>query len=459
MKEYDVIVVGSGGGAKIVSPAASIGQKVAIIEKDAFGGTCLNRGCIPSKMFIHPADLMEQIREATKFEIGHDPLFNPNFAALAERISQTVDKQSAGIAPAYEKNPNIDVYKAQARFIGNKLIAADGQVLTADKIFIATGARPHIPNIPGLADTPYMTSTEALRATQLPKKLIVIGAGYIAVELGHVYGAFGSQVHFIVRSGLIRHADTDLQKEFSEQFSKRHTIHYGTPESVSHQNGEFSVTYQTKDGQSLTLKADALLIATGVTPNSDNLALEKTDITTDSAGYIQVSDTLETKAKNVYAMGDVVGNYLFRHSVNFEGEYLFDRLYVNKSETPIKYSPVPYAVFTHPQIAGVGATEQELQAKGVEYISAINPYKKSAMGMARLSEYGFVKVLFERNSKKLLGAHLIGEEAATMAHMFILGITMGATLDDLLEMIYIHPALPEVARNACRIARSKLITV
>jgi dihydrolipoamide dehydrogenase len=197
-------------------------------------------------------------------------------------------------------------------------------------------------------------------------------------------------------------------------------------------------------------------VATGVVPNSDNLGLENTKIQRKEGGFLRVNDYLETSEPGVYAIGDVVGNYMFRHSANFEGEYLFRSLFTQDRAEVIQYPPVPYAVFTHPQIAGVGLTETEAKNAGLDYVVGLTPYSKSAMGQARLSDHGFVKILVERESRQLLGAHIIGDEAATMAHIFILAMTVGATLDHLLEMIYIHPALPEITRNACRAARSVL---
>lgn len=454
MKKYDIIVIGAGGGAKIITPAAKMGYKVAAIEKESLGGTCLNRGCIPSKMLIYPADLATLIRESRKFDLNVDTDFEVHFEPLVSRISDTVDRDSASISVAYNKNPNIDFYHQEARFVANKVVDVNGETLTADKIFIAVGARPHIPKIPGLSGTPYMTSREALRNTKIPQRLLVIGAGYIAAELGHAYGALGSEVHFIVRSGLLRQEDPDIRTAFTQEFSKRYNTHIGsTPKAVCYANQEFSVTCTTRDGQEKQLEGDALLVVTGVVPNTDSLNLERTDIRLNEKGFVKVNDRLMTDVEGVYALGDCVGNYLFRHSVNFEGEYLMRTLFTEKTDEPIHYAPVPHAIFSYPEVAGVGKTETDLKSERVDYIVGTNLYKDSAMGMARLSDHGFVKVLFEYPSKKLLGAHIIGDEASNMIHLFVLGLTMGATLDDLLRMIYIHPALPEVARNAVRKAK------
>ncbi|MCA9398377.1 MAG: dihydrolipoyl dehydrogenase [Candidatus Omnitrophica bacterium] len=455
MKKYDVIVIGSGGGAKITSPAARLGLKVACIEKDRLGGTCLNRGCIPSKMLIHPADVADEIRHAKKFDIHNDPVFSVNFEKLVSRISSTVDHDSDSISAGYAKNPNIDYYHAPAHFISNKVVHVGGEEITADKIFIAVGARPHIPNIEGLKGTPYMTSTEALRNTKLPKKLIVIGAGYIAVELGHAYGALGSEVHFLVRSRFLRGEDSDVAGEFTRVFSTKYNVYMGAvPSKIDYKDEMFTVTYTSENGEQYKIEADALLVATGVVSNADTLKLENTDINLDKKNLVQVDDCLQTAVKGVYALGDCVGNYFFRHSVNFEGEYLFRTVFLEKSNEPIQYPPVPHAVFSSPQVAGVGKTEDELKTEGMKYVVGINAYAKSAMGMALMSDHGFCKILFDSKTRRILGAHIIGDEASNMIHMLIAFMNKDGTLDDLLNMIYIHPALPEIVRNAARQARA-----
>ncbi len=456
MKTYDVIVIGSGGGGKITSPAARLGLKVACIEKAALGGTCLNRGCIPSKMLIHPADVAEEIKHASKFDIHNNPNFSVDFEKLVTRISQTVDSDSASIVRGYNKNPNIDLYQDKAEFLSNKVIKVGNEELTADKIFIAVGMRPFIPNIPGLAGTPFMTSTEALRRTSLPKKMIVIGGGYIAVELGHAYGALGCEVHFVVRSGYLRNEDKQVQEEFTRVFTSKYKTHLGcVPEKVDYQNGIFTVTCTDTRGLKTEIQGDALLVAAGIVSNVDTLNLQKTDIKVTEKGFIYTDEYLQTTVPGVYALGDCIGRYFFRHSVNFEGEYLFRTVFVEKSREKIKYPPVPHAVFASPQVAGVGETEEELKAAGVDYVVGVNAYKSSAMGMALLSDSGFCKILFCAKTKKILGSHIIGEEASNMIHMLIALMTKDGTLDDLLNMIYIHPALPEIVRNTARKAREE----
>jgi mycothione reductase len=460
MKNYDLIVIGGGGGTKLVSPPAALGLKVAVIEKEALGGTCLNRGCIPSKMLIHPADVAAEIDDAHRINLKVGK-YSIDWSTLVRRVNRDVTRDSKSIGKAYNKNKNIDYYHHQAKFISNKVLEVNGKKITAKKIFIATGARPRIPNIPGLEGTPFMTSTEALRNTKQPKKMIVIGGGYIGAELGHFYGSLGTEVHVLVRNKMVNREDGEIINEFEKQFSKRYKTHFGiNTKEVQYKNNKFTVIIEKRNGKRERLKADALLVATGVVPNSDTLSIENSGIKVDKRGFIKVNKFLETAAKDVYALGDVVGNFLFRHSVNFEGEYLFDRLYISKKRRPIKYPPMPHAIFSHPQIGGVGFTEDELikngKKAGKDYVVGRNNYINSAMGSALRSDHGFVKLIFDAKNQKLIGAHIIGPEASNMIHIAIAFMTARATLNDVLGIIYVHPALPEILRNAARKAKAKL---
>jgi len=454
MKKYDVIVIGSGGGSKITRPAANLGKKVAIIEKGDLGGTCLNRGCIPSKMLIHPADIAQQIKDMAKFDLTIDESPKVEFKKLIDRVTATVVSESKSIKPLYDAHPNVDYYPYEATFLENKVIEVNNEKLSADLIFIVVGARAQIPEIEGLKDTPFMTYSEALRLTSQPNSLGILGGGYIACELAHFYGALGTDIHMFVRSSFLKNEDEEISEAFKEAFIKKYNCYLNTtPSKINHDGKKFTIQYDIPTKKNHTITTDNLLVATGVVPNSDKLNLENTDIITDDYGYIKVNDCLETNAPGVYAFGDVIGRHLFRHTANYEGEYLFDTIFENPRNEKLIYPPIPHAVFSSPQIGGVGYTEQELELEGIPYIAGVNDYKDSAMGMALLSEEGFAKLLFHKDTKKLLGAHIIGEEASNMIHMVIAYMKMEATLDDILDTIFIHPALPEIVRNAARKAR------
>lgn len=451
-KEYDVIVIGSGGGMKIALPGARMGLNTALIEQDAVAGTCLNRGCIPSKMMIYPTELPGRLKEARRINVLSDASPAIDFPALVARISQTVDSMSAAQRDALLDTPNLDFIPEHAEFIEDRVIQAGALRLTAPKIFIATGARPMIPDIPGLKNTPYMTSTDALRRTDLPERLIVIGASYIAVELGAAYAGAGARVDFIVRSRFLRQEDREISTRFAEQFTTTHRVHQGTePSQVTYEDNEFAVALGDK-----TLKGDALLVAAGTVPCTDHLGLANTNIQTSDKGNILVDDCLRTPVPGVYALGDCIGHYLFRHTVNHEGEYLVRTALENGPTVPLDYGPVPHAVFTHPEIAGVGLTEEQAQDQGLDYCVGRASYADSNAGLARAYDHGLAKLLIDRPTRRILGAHILGPEASNMIHLFIVAMKTHATLDDLLDMIFIHPALPEIARDAARDARQKL---
>ncbi len=457
-RNYDAIVIGSGGGLKIALPAAKQGYRVALIEPDAFGGTCLNRGCIPSKMLIYPTEFADRIRDAGKLELHVAQPPRVDFAGLITRICKTIDAMSETIRMRCKATDNLDIYPEYAQFIGPRTLRAGDDELTGDRIFIATGSRPAIPDISGLAGTPYITSQQALRQTVLPRNPIILGGGYIAVELGNAWRAAGSQPTFIVRSRLLRREDREIADLFSTLFKRRNKVIQGfLPKAVRHDNGIFTITGQTADGGQQTVRGDALLVATGVTPNTERLALTNAGIELAAdGGGIKVDDCLRTTAEGVYAMGDVICRHLFRHTVNREGEYLLKTAFAATPPAPLDYGPVPHAVFGDPEVAGVGMTEEMVREKGLSYVVGRADYADSNQGLARQLDGGRCKIIVDRVSRRLLGAHIIGDEASTMIHLLILLMKTGGTLDDLLDMIFIHPALPEIVRDAARDATEAL---
>lgn len=454
MKEYDIIVIGAGAGTKLVTPPSLLGKRVAVFEKESPGGTCLNRGCIPSKMVIYPSELIRMTEDTEKFPIHFKERPLAEVDKIFRRVNETVKQDSDSIPIAYGKNPNIDFYPKQVRFVSERVLSDGKETYTAKHIFVVTGTRPQIPDIPGLTTTPFWTSREALSPNQFPKSLLIIGAGFISLELGAAYQAYGCQVTCLTRTDILRTADGDIKKEISGHLPFPIESHCQI-EKVEFENGEFRVTGKTKEGKKTIHTAERLLVATGIRPNTDDLGLEKTNIKTNDAGYILVNDHLETTEPGIYAFGDVIGRYFFRHSANFEGEYLFEHLYGANFDAPIQYPPMPEAVFTHPQIASVGFTEEELIKKNIPYYKGINPYSASATGMARMSNSGFVKVLVSEETEEVLGAHIIGEEAANLLHQIVLGMFLKAKLDQYLGMIYIHPAISEITRNAFRKVREE----
>ncbi|KAI8917470.1 hypothetical protein BC831DRAFT_484699 [Entophlyctis helioformis] len=521
----DVLVIGSGAGGKIARPAASLGLRVAYIERGPLGGTCLNRGCIPSKMLIHPADVMADIDDAAKFGISTAGKAAIDRAGLVRRVCEDVDGESAGICAAVSKHAGVTLLRGDAVFTDPWTVAvtgSDGSVrcVRASRIFIATGCRAHVPDIPGLAGTPYLTYEEALRSTTMYQSMIVIGGGYISVELGYYFGQTGTRVEFLVRSKLVASEDDDVRAEFERVFRGRFPgLHTGVvPVRVHHDGKAFHVECEkTMPGghvSTRTFTAEALLVATGVRPNTDTLGLGAAGVQVDDRGYVVVDDRLCTTQPHVWAFGDVIGRHLFRHTANYEGSWVFEHVIrrpfvrdaaaaaqsddgiAGASAEPndrINYPPVPHAVFSNPQIGGVGMTQREAIAKFGEQGIIVGrcSYDEVAMGNAMLSDHGFCKLIFERprpltgaehrassprqptadamaagdrktrieavsRTCKLVGTHIVGREASTLIHMPIAYMRMGASLADMMDTIYVHPALPELVRDAARSALDAL---
>jgi dihydrolipoamide dehydrogenase len=367
-QKFDVIILGSGAGLNIAGPLASQGRKVAVVEKGALGGTCLNRGCIPSKMLIHSADVIETIKSAHLFGIDVKG-YEIDFPRLVDRVTEAVDSDSEEIEKSFAGSKNPMLFKGDVRFVGEKRLKVGEEELTADRILIATGGRPVIPEIDGLRDSGFITSDEALRLRTQPRVLTILGGGYIAVEMAHFFGSLGTRINIIEKhNNLVYREDGEVSRRFTEIFRKKHNVLTGhEPERVEKKDRGFEVTARDQEGRSSVIKSDQLLVATGRRPNSDGLDLEKTGVRTDAKGFIITDEYLETSKKGIFALGDVLGHYLFRHSANLESEFTFYNVIDSERKVPVDYTAMPHAIFTSPQIAGVGKTEEQLKAAGQDY--------------------------------------------------------------------------------------------
>ncbi len=451
VQRFDLVVIGSGSGLDVANALASRGMAVAIVEKGPLGGTCLNRGCIPSKMLLHSADLAEAIRTADQFGIrvkGYDV----DFPAIVRRVTETVDKDSANIEEAFRSIENPKLFKGSARFVGMKTLEVAGETLRADRILIASGGRPLIPDIPGLREAAYITSDEALRLTKQPRELTILGGGYIAVELAHFFGALGTRVHIVQRhSVLIPREDEEVARRFTEIFRGKHDVltnHDAV--RVAKEGGEFRVRVRSqRGGEERVLNSDTLLVAVGRTPNSDLLDVAKTGVKTDAKGFVVTDEFLRTNVPGIYALGDAVGHFLFKHSANLEAQYDYYNLLDPDNPIPVDYTAMPHAIFTSPQIAGVGKTEQELKAAKVPYQVGRYEYINTAMGEALEDRTGFVKILVAPDTGKILGCHILGTDASTLIHEVLVAMRSGnGTVANLTRTVHIHPALSEVVQRA-----------
>lgn len=505
-KKFDLIVIGAGSGLEVAKAAAQGGLKVALIEKDKMGGTCLNRGCIPSKLLIHSADIMEIIKQSDTFGININGKISVDFEKIVNRVNSIVDSASEGIKEAYLHIDNPKLFHNNCKFIGTKELllqeentststsirtevgnnlsgdnSTNGQTVTAEKILVASGSRPRIPNIKGLIESGFITSDEALSLKKQPDDLTIIGGGYICCELAHFFGSLGTKINIIQRRNkLIPNEDEEISQRLTDIFAKKYSLYLGySAESVSNKmkntssdvnshdaertNATSSMIYRVKvknisSGSTTELESDQLLIAVGRIPNSDILDLRKTGVSVDDRGFILTDEYLETNIQGIFALGDVIGRYQFKHSANLEARYAYHNIVQEDEKVPIDYTAMPHAIFTSPQIAGVGATEQSLKAQGkiedIDYVKSIYPFINTGMGLAIEDNEGFVKFLVDKESRKILGCHIIGTDASVLIHEVLIAMktfdAMGkmGTIDSVGRTVHIHPALSEVVARA-----------
>jgi dihydrolipoamide dehydrogenase len=478
LQKFDLIVIGGGSGLDIATAAAfHNGLKVAIIEKDRLGGTCLNRGCIPSKLLIHSADVIETIKRANLFGINVKG-FSIDFKKIISRVNEITDSESDDIKKNLMEVDNPKLFSKECKFIGEKKIALRNKkekrdyndydddniddIITAEKILIATGTKPNIPKIKGLENSGFMTSDEALRLQEQPDTITFIGGGYITCELAHFFGSLGTEINIIQRNNLlIPSEDKDLAEKLTSIFNNKFNIYLNfNPELVSKfkdnnkKTEMFNVVAKNIDnGEIIKINSDQLIVATGRIPNTSSLDLENTKVKVNYNGFIVVDENLETTMPGIFALGDVVGRYQFKHNANLEAKYAYRNILQYDKKQQVNYTAMPHAIFSFPQIAGVGFTESELKEKSIKYNKSIYPYNKTGMGHAIEDNDGFVKFLVDMNNRKILGCHIIGTDASTLIHEVLVIMRSGdGTIDSIVNTVHIHPALSEVvARAASRI--------
>jgi dihydrolipoamide dehydrogenase len=468
MDEVDFLVIGSGSGLDVANAAANRGQSVAIVEKGPLGGTCLNRGCIPSKQLLYHADVLETIERAGEFNIEAE-VTDVAFADIVREVNEDVSEDSDAIRRGLRSSSQHTLYEGEGRFVageggdpsGSRTVeivdgADEGARVRAETILIAAGTRPSIPPIEGIDDVDYLTSTEALQLETPPDHLVVVGGGYIAAELGHFFGTFGSDVTIVGRRpNLLPTADGEVAEAFTERYAERFTVHTGhAATAVSESDG--SVTVEAKpyeygeagrvvDEEAVTVTGDALLVAAGRTPNTDLLNVEAAGVDTDDRGFVETDEYLRTTAEGVWALGDIVGEYLLKHSANHEAQAVARNLF-GEELSPVDYTAMPFAVFASPEVAGVGATEGELRTAGTEYATRTYEYDRTARGSAMHAD-GFLKAIIDLDGT-ILGCHIIGPEASDLIQEVVVAMKAGSgTVQDIRESVHIHPALSEVVQR------------
>jgi mycothione reductase len=441
---FDLIIVGSGSGNAI--PPYLEGWRIAIVERDVFGGTCLNRGCIPSKMFVYPADVA--LAAASSAKLGIDTEFRgADWGAIRDRVFGRIDPIAAG-GREYRAtgSPDVTLIEGTADFVDVRTLDVEGRRITAPQILLAAGARPVVPPITGLMETGFHTSDSVMRLSELPRRLGIIGGGFIAVEMGHVFAGLGSDVTIFNRSAtLLRGFDHDISATFTEVFGQRVELVLGhVPTRVQRVADGIEIT--TAVGSTVV---DELLVATGREPNSDLLNVDAAGIECHHHGTVAVDDTMATNVPGVWAIGDLANNYQLKHLANAEAAVAFWNIAHPDDQRRQSYKAVPSAVFSNPQVATVGLTEQEAVAAGRSFRVGRRDYGGTAYGWAMADEIGFAKVLVDDETGLLIGAHILGPQAAALLQPLVQAMQFDQRADDVARQVfYIHPALTEVVENA-----------
>jgi dihydrolipoamide dehydrogenase len=447
MADFDILVIGGGTGNNVAAAAADAGQETALVEPGALGGTCLNRGCNPSKMLIQAANAVNHVREAERFHV-EATLDAVDHAAVVDEMDDLLSGIAEDMESRYREKENLTVFKQRTEFVDERTVRLGDEAVTAEKVVVAAGSRPIVPPIDGLEDVDYLTSQDALYLREPPQSLVILGGGYIAVELGYFFEAMGTDVTIVeMMDSLIPREDGDVAEAFTDIAADRHDVYTGhRVTAVEEASGGYAVHAETEAGDETTVMGSEVLVALGRRPNSDTLKLETADIEVDDRGFIKTNRYLQTTAENVWAQGDIAGNALFKHSGDYETRHTVDNV-VHGERRAVDLSAMPHTIFTEPQIAGVGATEEDLNNEDTEYVVGRADYADSAMGRAKKLDHGFIKVLATTGGE-ILGAHAIGYEASTMLHEAVLAMRTGATVDDVADTIHAHPTLSKVVEAA-----------
>jgi dihydrolipoamide dehydrogenase len=455
MSKYDVTIIGSGPGGYVAAiRCAQLGMKTAIIERySTLGGTCLNVGCIPSKALL---DSTEHFHNATHTfkEHGIDiPAPKVNFEQMIKRKQSVVDQTTGGIDYLMKKN-KIDVFHGHGSFLDSHTIEVKqekgkAQKIETDKIIIATGSKPISLPFAQIDRKRIISSTEALTLKSLPKSMTIIGGGVIGLELGSVYARLGTKVSvFEFMDRLIPSMDAELGKELMKSLKKLGMDFYmgHSVKEVKTSAKETTLMAENKMGEKVTVKAEYCLVAVGRKPYTDKLGLDKVGIKVDDKGRIATDEHLQTNVPGIYAIGDVVKGAMLAHKAEEEGMFVAEVMAGQKPH--INYLLIPGVVYTWPEVAAVGYTEEQLKEKGIAYKSGSFPFKASGRARASMDTDGIVKVLADKETDEILGVHMIGPRCADMIAEAVVAMEFRASAEDIARMSHAHPTYTESFREA-----------
>jgi len=448
MKEYDVIVIGSGSGLSIVYKALSEKARVALVAREYLGGTCLNVGCVPSKLLVYPADRIMEIEEAGKLGVTA-PIKSIDFKGIMERMRAHVQRGVSFLREDITSAENLDFYEVEGRFIGDYTLKVQGEKIDEQikgrKIFIASGARPLVPPIKGLQDVAYLTNETLLSLERLPESVLILGGSYIGVEYAHFFSAMGSKVTIVERlQKLVAFEEPEVSDLLKKEMEKRMTIYTGVTALEARRKGD-GVALLVKEestGQEREVAAERLLVAAGRVPNTDRLDIQKTGVEIDKAGFIKVDQYLRTTKEHIWTVGDATGKQMFTHAADKEVEIVWHNA-THEDKMEMDFGAVPHAVFSYPQIASIGLTEAEARKTYKVLVGKAN-YNDVVQGDARVEEAGFAKAIIEKDTGRILGFHIIGPEASVLIQEVVNAVASKAGGASIINSIHIFPSLSEL---------------
>lgn len=448
MKEYDVIVVGSGSGMPIAEAAINKGMSVALVEMGKLGGTCLNTGCIPSKMVIYPADVVKQIKHAEELGIKAS-IEEIDFTGIMKRTREFVAHDRTPMEEAINNIENLDFYPVKGEFIENYTMKVGEENIKAENIFLVSGSRPNIPPIKDLDDVSYLTSDNVWELEERPDSIIIVGGGFIACEMAHFFSGMGVETIILSRSPrLLKNSEPEISEILTTNLRQRMRVETGIEVTeVKEGNGKIKVLAE-KGNETHEFLTHTLFLATGRKSNADLLKVENTGVKVDERGFIKVNESYETSKSGIWAFGDAIGKAMFKHVANKEAEIVWHGFSHDHSH-PLDYDLVPYAVFTWPQVASVGLTEEQARRRKLDYYVGEYNYRDTAKGAAMAEDDGYVKVILKKEDYKILGAHIVGPYAPILIQEVINVMNAGeGTVYPIVDAMHIHPALPEVMQRA-----------
>ncbi len=458
MSTYDVGIIGGGPGGYVAAiKAAQLGGNVCLIEKGEWGGTCLNRGCIPTKTLFAVANLATQIQEASAFGVQINGETTIDYTQVLNHKASVVQQLEGGIAKLLQAN-KVDVLKGTAELTNRNTIVVskpDGttEQLHAKNVIIATGSEPAEPPIFEIDEDQILTTTGILNLTELPESLLIVGGGVSGCEFASIFNAFGCRVTILeLLPTILATEDTQVLRHI-QLFMKRKgiTIHTGT--KLTHvKKSDKHVTAVLESGEELT--AEKMLVSIGRRYNTDGIGLEKTGVRTEG-GKIVVDTQMRTNVPSIYSVGDVASRYLLAHVASAEGKIAAENCLGDSTE--MDYQLIPWCVFTLPEIGHAGMTEEEATAEGYEVKTGRFPYAANGKALGLRETDGFVKIVSDTDSGDILGVHIVGAHASTLIHEAAVAIRLGATARDLAHTIHAHPTLSEMLMEAAEAVDGKAI--